>query len=379
MGFAAIHVLKLANTCVIVVGAGTAGCHLTKKLVQNGLDVCLLEPNKRTKEDSGIVSRHFFDYVKDKRLIKSRVKAMDLISTNSRIEIRSTGPFAYILKRRQLGRTMRRSVKSKIVAESFVACEAHKGWVEVKTSYPGGGPHSYGCRVLVGADGSMSTVRKALGIEQPEMSWGLFGTTKSKQPRNISVHFNKRYSSDGFAWQIPQNSEVGLLSENRLMERFQTFVRDAKASVKHPIGHPIPIGYCRSYADRALLVGDAASQVKPITGGGIVWGIECAEVAAKAIMYAFDANRFDSFFWKTEYEKRWKNLIGKEKDRQILARKVYTKLTDLQVDRLLGAVKSKLEHATSGEFDYDAISKLIGARDKLMLTGAVLGSMLPLA
>jgi flavin-dependent dehydrogenase len=401
---------------VIIVGAGTAGCYLTKRLVKSGINVGVLEQSARTKVDSGIVSSHFFDYVPDHSLIKARIKAMDIVSpSGTKINIRSTKPFAFLLNRDKLGKKMRSSVRSKIINGRFIGCEIHKGWVDVKTmgtnssssaemlriselptrgklcfpEFPKGSAFrgkssafrglrsesSYSCKVLVGADGTMSSVRGALGIKPPEMTWGLMDHIEGRG--HVSVHFNKNYSPDGFAWHIPRNGEMGVLSSVKPMEYFSNFARSLGKQKFRAIGSPMPVGTCRSYSDRCLLVGDAAGQVKPLTGGGIVWGMKCGEIAAKAIEYAFDVNRFDAFFWKTEYEQKWQKAIGREIKSQLFLRDVYRKLSDEQISKACELIKSKMERLS--DFDYDSLSELIKELPKFSLARTFAPSFLRLS
>ena len=366
-----VFIMSGVDYDVIVVGAGTAGCYLAKRLVKSGINVGVLEQSSRTKADSGIVSSHFFEHVPDRSLIKSRIKAMDLVSPGgTKINIRSNAPFAFVLNREKLGKKMRASVRSRIINERFTGCEIHKGWVDVKTTgtnspvaaqpryRTNSSPSAshYSCNVLVGADGAMSAVRRAIGLKQPEMAWGVINQTGEGRGYS-SVYFNKHYSPDGFAWRIPQNEEAGLLSSVRPMENLQKFLADMDTKVNRPVGAPIPIGACRSYSDRCLLVGDAAGQVKPLTGGGMVWGLRCSAIAARAVEYAFDANRYDAFFWKTEYERKWQAAIGKEMKKQLIVRNFYRKISNEQINRVFETVKPRLERI--GEFDYDSLSELM--------------------
>jgi len=190
------------------------------------------------------------------------------------------------------------------------------------------------------------------------------------------VYFNKHYSPDGFAWRIPQNGEAGLLSSARPMENLQKFLADIDTKVNRPVGAPIPIGACRSYSDRCLLVGDAAGQCKPITGGGMVWGMRCAEIAAKAVEYAFDATRYDAFFWKTEYERKWQAAIGGEMKKQLIVRSFYRKVGNEQINRIFETIKPRLERI--GEFDYDSLSELVKGLPKFSLARTLAPSFLRL-
>jgi len=52
--------------------------------------------------------------------------------------------------------------------------------------------------------------------------------------------------------------------------------------------NPLP----KTYRERMIAVGDAAGQVKPTTGGGIYYGLLCADMAAEVIHGAYEATTF---------------------------------------------------------------------------------------
>ena len=50
----------------------------------------------------------------------------------------------------------------------------------------------------------------------------------------------------------------------------------------------------RLYKNRAIVIGDAAAQVKPTTGGGLLIGFETIQIAKKSILTALKSNVFNS-------------------------------------------------------------------------------------
>jgi digeranylgeranylglycerophospholipid reductase len=54
--------------------------------------------------------------------------------------------------------------------------------------------------------------------------------------------------------------------------------------------HAIPLAgpISRAYSNGFLAVGDVASQVKPTTGGGVIFGLTCGEIAANVAKTALD-------------------------------------------------------------------------------------------
>jgi flavin-dependent dehydrogenase len=78
----------------------------------------------------------------------------------------------------------------------------------------------------------------------------------------------------------------------------------------------IPLGLCQSVYKNVVVVGDAARQVKPLTGGGIYYGMKAAEILVECIQESE----------LIEYDKRWKGKFGREIKFGLWARKVYERL-----------------------------------------------------
>jgi geranylgeranyl reductase family protein len=68
-------------------------------------------------------------------------------------------------------------------------------------------------------------------------------------------------------------------------------------------------GIPRSYADHLLIVGDAAGHIDPLTGEGIHYAMEAAEIAAQILVEALAANDLRASFLK-RYQERWNRAFG---------------------------------------------------------------------
>jgi flavin-dependent dehydrogenase len=75
---------------------------------------------------------------------------------------------------------------------------------------------------------------------------------------------------------------------------------DRRCSGAIPIGPPDSVT-----AERTFLLGDAAAQTKPFTGGGILYGMTAADVAARAIDPTDPATL-------AEYDRGWRAELGRE-------------------------------------------------------------------
>ncbi|MEK6887795.1 MAG: NAD(P)/FAD-dependent oxidoreductase [Candidatus Aenigmatarchaeota archaeon] len=335
---------------VIIVGGGVTGAYLASKL--NGLNVLLIEKNKKViLKDSGIVSADFLNLF-DPALVKHEIHEMEFFSPSGHsFTLRSEDPFAYIIKRTEFSRDLKSSARKNatVVYENTIGVTYDKDFVTVHTT--GGSFHG---KLVVGADGANSIVRKYAKIPKPFLSLGIMVKTKRSMEGKVNVFFNKYYSPNFFSWIIPQNNEYGTISDVRPREYLDYFKKQYHLPEGYIAANLIPTGYVRSYANRTILVGDACGQNKPLTGGGIMFGLKAAIYASTTISDAFDRGRFDAAHLK-QYESMWKKDFAWEIDKQFLARMLYRNLTNKQIDKVFLQIGPSIEKLNN--FDYDKFSK----------------------
>ena len=124
-----------------------------------------------------------------------------------------------------------------------------------------------------------------------------------------------------------------------------------------PVSGPID----KTYTDGFLVVGDAAGQVDPITGGGIHTTISCARIAGEVAVESVKKEDNSSKFLK-KYQDTWKQEIGKTLDKSIMYRNMADKLDDDDMNALAEFIETQ---------DLEAISKIsvlkfIGKHPNLM-------------
>jgi flavin-dependent dehydrogenase len=123
------------------------------------------------------------------------------------------------------------------------------------------------------------------------------------------------------------------------LEHLKSQGRIAAVDVKISYG-AIPLKpLSRTSAERMIVVGDAAGQVKPTSGGGIYYGLLCADIAAGTLHQALadgdlTAKRLSG------YERAWRRKLGQELRTGYWARKLYERLSNRQIDRLFEIVKA---------------------------------------
>jgi digeranylgeranylglycerophospholipid reductase len=87
----------------------------------------------------------------------------------------------------------------------------------------------------------------------------------------------------------------------------------------------------KSVAERVLLVGDAAMQVKPFSGGGIIYSLIASELASLAILKSLAKNDFSEEFLKKSYEEEWKRKLTSPMIKGLMLRKLFYGLGNFSI------------------------------------------------
>ncbi len=227
------------------------------------------------------------------------------------------------------------------------------------------GPEELSTDLLVGADGYKSRVGKEAGIGPPrEVVRGIQVDLDVRMDEQslVEVLIGQKVAPGFFAWVLPCGDftrvGLGVANANGAPSKYLSALIKQKglegAERLRIISGAIPIGPPkRTYADNILIVGDAAAQTKPLSGGGLYTGMRAARWAA---MTAVEAIKEKDLSAKrlSEYEARWRADLGKELDRGLLIRRAFVKMTDKKLDevgRLLDRNDAKVVLAT-GDIDY---------------------------
>lgn len=293
---------------VIIVGAGPVGLY-TANILEKNLKVLVLERAREIgkKACSGLYSSNLHKIIKfDKNWIEHKVKGARFHSPlGTTIYVRKSGVAAYVVDREAFNNGLAKRVKSKIIKNCTVKSIGIKDHVTCHTT-----KGVYEAKLIIGCDGASSVVRKHFGEEPKEIVNGLIAMVKKKNlSDSVDLWFDAKKLPDGFYWKIPRGKtiEYGMLGSKVTYTDLEKFFKIKKYE-KHAAF--IPIGPCKTYFDRALLIGDAAGITKPWSGGGIMYGFVCAQVARDVIFDAFEAEDFSEKNLRA-YETGWKKILGR--------------------------------------------------------------------
>lgn len=332
---------------IIIAGGGPAGLFSARLCKDLGLDYIVLEEHKeigKPNHCSGLVSTNLEKFVEmDDNFIEHKVRGCILHSKNSSVRLTKPKTAAYVIDREMFDRHLSRDIAIEFnthvedfsVRSDKVTVKTNKGEIDAK--------------ILLACDGSNSIIRRKFGLKPKEMLTGLIAI---KEEINFGDHvelwFDRKKLRDGFFWKIPRGktTEYGMLGKtvnfNQLEDLFNIRDYEKRAGV-------INFGPVKSYSERLLLIGDSACQVKPWSGGGVIYGLKCAEIAVQTLKEAFEQNDFSERFL-SRYEKQWKKTVGKQIKFGMIYRNLYRKTSNSKIDLTFSLMK-KLQFLNKLDMD----------------------------
>jgi digeranylgeranylglycerophospholipid reductase len=296
---------------VVISGAGPAGLVAAKTLAEHGISPLVLEEHKEygKKPCGGLVVETFlkhsiFDFTDSRDFVEG---TFDRIIINlSGKDITFFPKDAYmVINRKRFERSLSRESKklgaSIRLGERVSSLSRSEGSIlingDIKT------------KILIGADGFYSVTRRFVG-EKIRRTWYALQGWAKKDFEYPHFFFDPDLIRPGYAWCFPgkTSSNVGIGGSDKLNTGWKKLKVMLNIETK-PNGFPVPVSLpCRTFFDNILLAGDAASQVDPLTGGGINIAIIAGRLAGETAGEGIEKNRFDSGFLKG-YEKEWKKIL----------------------------------------------------------------------
>jgi len=221
-----------------------------------------------------------------------------------------------------------------------------------------------GCSSLLLKKARLPTLNRTMVVKGVEAE---VDRIESVEDEAVEVYLGEKYSPGLYAWIIPRrdgSAKIGLATNRGNPEAYlQRFIRHhpkAKDKLKDSriveiSYHPITLGgpLTESCHDGLLIVGDAASQVKPTTGGGIIMGLNCAQIASQTAHEAIKQDNTSANFLSI-YQKRCQEMIGLDMAVMLRMRSLLNRLSDRQLDRII-ALSSQigLDKSLAGVGDID--------------------------
>ncbi|RDE14415.1 MAG: hypothetical protein C4K47_04495 [Candidatus Thorarchaeota archaeon] len=342
---------------VAIVGAGPAGSTAARYLAKLGFSTCLIDKCgfPRDKPCGGGFSPQLLE---EFSYLKAREDSF-AVSISKTGVLHPRGRLVALRGRADMMMTLREQFDNALLneaidcgAQPLTSCrvksvQASKEKVLVHTSEG----KVVETKAIVGADGVNSTVARETGLNVRWPAGSLTACKVMEIPVNESritdyygedreYHFFANFGGrPGYGWLFPKintvNVGLGIVTNagGSLVEQFSLFVKmlqhegllipsaepDCARGALVPTAGPVPC----TIVDRALLVGDSAGMVSPLTGGGIAYAMRAGKFAAIALAGALEREDLRAKSLLT-YQRAWQHSFGRDMKRQLIAQKLFT-------------------------------------------------------
>ena len=333
---------------VQIVGGGPAGCIAAKEAASRNLTVAVFEEHEKIGSNlkcSGLLSKKGLDGlgVDYRKAILNKIRGAVVYSPSlNKMRIVTHDVKAFVIDRKKF--------------DSLCAMEAEDEGSKLILGKRAGAS-DLKSPLILGADGALSQV--AAWYDFPKINEFAFCYQADFQNARVeetdvaSIFLSNNLFPGFFGWLIPLNeceARIGLGVFRDVRKEYAVSVKHYfdNFTKRHPIVSKIvknsrhkntvsavvPLSPReRTAKENVLLVGDAAGQVKATTGGGIIFGGNCAKIAgnlAPHIIRSGDSSR---------YELEWRKTFLKDLLLHKRARRAYNSLSDRQIERYFRLAK----------------------------------------
>jgi len=380
----------MKNYDVVVVGAGPVGSTFARHMAEKGFKVAILEKKKEIGvplQCAGLLGKKIkkVNILPDEFIINSVNGAFLHSPEDTVLSVSKKKPEAYVLDRvgydKFLAELASNSGVDIFLNHKVINVDSLNGIINLKNSEN----TKISADVIVGADGHSSVVSRSFNppAESFQAAQYLIDAGEKRFKKDFVHLYVDSKISPGFFWAIPLSettARVGLFADDSY-QNLTNYLNELISKKPELRGSNILKKYfgiipkqdpSKSLVkDRVILLGDAASQVKPTTGGGLIMGFTCAEIASKVIKQALEAEDIAAL---ENYPKLYHDKFKKELKVQLMVHKVFKSLNDSDLDYMFRKLKEEgAEDIISSYGDMDIQSPLV----KEMLKQGIIFSILP--
>ena len=347
---------------VIVVGAGPAGSTTARFAAGGGASVLMLEKDRdigapvRCAEgatEAGLLS--VLEHI-DPRWVTNRVtKVLFYSPSEAKVEL-TFAQIGFILNRKlfdydlaQLAAKAGVEVLTKAYVFDLLREDGRIAGVRFSSM---GKTFDVRAKIVVGADGVESRVGRWAGLKtrtklcDMETCAQFVARGVEVSDQHLHLYFSSAVAPEGYLWIFPKGDglvNIGLGISGEAAKRqapidyLQEFVtkRFPRASVLSTVigGVPCDKTLDEIVADGLMLVGDAAHQVNPITGGGIVPALVAGKIAGQVAARAIAAGEVRAKAL-VDYPRQWHKAEGKNHQIFYKLKNYIYRLTDDELEAI---------------------------------------------
>ncbi len=364
----------------IIIGAGPVGSYLANKLTRLGYKVLVLEKKQAPGQNiccTGIISKECFDLlgVAESIILRQSNSAKFVAPSGKYLRLRRKDEVAVITDRPALEQALINKALSIGTDYSFstqvTGIESARERLLISANN-NNREKVFEAQTAVIATGYGSDLPKNLGLGKiKHLSTGAQAEVNISEIDEVEIYLDQQVAPGGFTWLVPTKDNKGLAGLmtrqqpewhlNQFLLTLQTQGKITSSEVAKNYAaiplQPLP----KTYTDRILVVGEAAGQVKPITGGGIYYGILCANIAASVLHQALTSDNFSASNLSA-YQTQWQKKLRRELTTGYWAQCLWSKLSNNHIEYLFNIARKRHvpEHISTAEnFSFDWHNKLL--------------------
>jgi digeranylgeranylglycerophospholipid reductase len=321
---------------VIVVGAGPAGSTAARYAAAGGASVLMLEKDRDVgypvRCGEAVSHDGLVQFIEpNPKFIASTVTRFRLVAPNGKEVVPRLDGAGYVLERRMFDYELAKVAAAngaEVVTKAYAydllrnakgeACGVKALIKDAKVEIA--------AKVVIGADGVESRVGRWAGIDTTchirdmESCAQMTISGIDVDEDILDFYFGDDVSPGGYLWVFPKgkntaNVGIGISVECakqksaiRYLKEFVERKFPNSAVLTHIAGGVPCAKTCDTIVkNRVMLAGDAAHQVNPTSGGGIISGMIGGMLAGEVAAEAVNKNDFGML---TEYQKRWQKRLG---------------------------------------------------------------------
>lgn len=349
---------------IAIIGAGPAGNFLAWKLAERGYPVDVYEEHNeigKPVQCTGIVTKTLRELVPiDPSFFVNQLEKVEVVApdaTHFEVPVEDfvicrTSFDQFLLKKAvEAGARAHRGHKCVSVKDGKLVIQNQALKKEIQVT----------ADIVVGADGPNSVIGKLLNPNlQRQNYYGAQATVKGTfDPKKYVVYLGD-ICPEFFGWVVPEDethARVGLAVKKDTAKYFKQFLAKlgiSELQITDYQGGLIPVYIPQLKIEGVVdgipmyLLGDAATQIKSTTGGGIIPGLQAANILLACIYSGED------------YQKALKkSKLFKELWIHLILRRALDLFSEKEYNKLIGILNKKSVVSTMSEIDRDNPIKLL--------------------
>jgi digeranylgeranylglycerophospholipid reductase len=361
-----VQTKNAGDPAAIVIGGGPAGSFSAFELARKGINVAVFEEHQQVGYPShcaGHISirslRRLGLYPLPKGIVENEFSAANFYSPNgTNFCVRLNQPITCAVNRAKFDTYLAERAQ-KAGANFHLSSRVHSlqienGTVKGVNIAKSGTIRKVYSDIVIDAEGISSRFIRQAGLK-PLRREGLVYAVEAEvdcfqdiEEQAVGVYVGQQYAPGFYGWLIPRldgTAKVGLATNkgnpkvflNQLMTKHPVASKQLKnAKITNMTFHAISLNgpITKAYTNGFLAVGDAASQVKATTGGGVVFSITCAKFAAKVAKDALERGDCSENFLQL-YQKLCNDCIGFDATVMRHARRMIDSLSDKKYNQAM--------------------------------------------